>query len=389
MDIYRNKSKLKIAILIVALLVGAGSIYYTEKLVKTLAKKEQKLIDLYSKGLKYAVDPKNTSDLTFLFQEILDSNNTIPVILTDEMGLPLSYLNVQVPKGLSEEQKDDFLKKEIEVMKKEYPPIIVDYSELGFKNYIYYKNSYFLSQLMYYPYIQLSIIAALGIIAYVAFSYSRNAEQNRVWVGLAKETAHQLGTPLSSLMAWVEILKSNPEPSSKEMAEELAKDVQRLEMITARFSNIGSAPTLVDENIYDAAQSVISYLDSRTSDKVKFSLTTELDKNTTVKINKPLFDWVIENICKNGIDAMEGIGNISLKISRVNNKIALDISDSGKGIPRSKFKEVFKPGYTTKKRGWGLGLTLVKRIVENYHKGKIYVYNSEPGKGTTFRILID
>lgn len=371
----------------ISLMVGIGSIYYTQTLVEKLAQREQKLIDLYAKGLKYAVDPKTNSDLTFLFQEVLDSNNTIPVILTDETGMPQSYLNVDIPKKASEQQKQKLLAREIEEMKSIYPPIVIDYSELGFKNYIYYKNSYFLTQLMYYPYIQLSIIAALGIIAYVAFSYSRNAEQNRVWVGLAKETAHQLGTPLSSLIAWVEILKSTPE--NKETAMELEKDVQRLEMITARFSNIGSSPAPSNEDAYEAVRDVITYLDSRTSTKVGFEIVEEIPPKTTIRINKPLFDWVLENICKNGIDAMDGMGKISIRISEVNKKIAIDISDTGKGIPRSKFKDVFKPGYTTKKRGWGLGLTLVKRIVENYHNGKIFVLESEPGKGTTFRVLME
>jgi len=386
-DIYNNKSKFKIAILVISLLVGIGSIYYTQTLVNKLAQREQKLIDLYAKGLQYAVDPKTNSDLTFLFQEILDSNSTIPVILTDEKGTPQSYLNIDIPKTATEKEKEKLLLKEIEEMKSIYPPIVIDYSELGFKNYIYYKNSHFLTQLMYYPYIQLSIIAALAIIAYVAFSYSRNAEQNRVWVGLAKETAHQLGTPLSSLIAWVELLKSMPE--NHDTAIELQKDVQRLEMITARFSNIGSSPAPTEENIYNAVKDVIDYLDSRTSDKVSFEIVQQVPADTTIRINKPLFDWVLENICKNGIDAMDGVGKITIRISEVNKKIAIDISDTGKGIPRSKFKDVFKPGYTTKKRGWGLGLTLVKRIVENYHHGKIFVLESEAGKGTTFRVLME
>ncbi len=387
MDIYNNKSKFKIAILVISLLVGLGSIYYTQTLVQKLAQREQKLIDLYAKSLQYAVDPKNNSDLTFLFQEILDSNSTIPVILTDENGVPQSSLNIDLPKNISEKEKEKLLTQEVVKMKQLRAPIVIDYSELGFKNYIYYENSKSLTQLMYYPYIQLSIIAALGIIAYVAFSYSRNSEQNRVWVGLAKETAHQLGTPLSSLIAWVEILKSTPE--NRETAIELEKDVQRLEMITARFSNIGSAPAPKNENALATVNDIVNYLDSRTSKKVVFVVKTEVSSTTTIKINKPLFDWVLENICKNGIDAMDGIGRLTLKISEVNHKIAIDISDTGKGVPRSKFKDVFKPGYTTKKRGWGLGLTLVKRIVENYHNGKIFVLESEAGIGTTFRVLME
>jgi signal transduction histidine kinase len=242
---------------------------------------------------------------------------------------------------------------------------------------------------LYYPYVQLTIIAIFAIIAYMAFSYSRNAEQNRVWVGLAKETAHQLGTPLSSLMAWVELFRSNPKYQNDEVVGELEKDVSRLEMITARFSSIGSVPTMIDENIFDAINNTVQYLRARVSRKVNFSLTSELPHDATGKINKALFDWVIENICKNAIDAMNGIGSINIHISSYNNaRLAIDISDTGKGIPRSKFTQVFEPGYTTKQRGWGLGLTLVKRIVQNYHGGKIFVLNSELGKGTTFRILL-
>ncbi|HEY8400905.1 MAG TPA: HAMP domain-containing sensor histidine kinase, partial [Cytophagaceae bacterium] len=364
------------------------SIYYTNTLVKKLAEREEKLIDLYAKGLQFAVDPDNNGNLTFLFQEIIEANNSIPVILTDEFENPISDKNISFPKKASEAEIKEILKKEIQLMKAEHAPIVVEYA--GIKNYIFYRNSYLLTQLVYYPYIQLTVIAIFAIIAYLAFSYSRNAEQNRVWVGLAKETAHQLGTPLSSLMAWVELFKSNPNYQNDEIVAELEKDVNRLEMITSRFSNIGSVPILNNENIECAITTGVNYLRNRISDKIVFSIESELPPETTAKINKPLFDWVIENICKNAADAITGPGFINIKISGIaDNKIAIDISDSGKGIPRSKISDVFKPGYTTKKRGWGLGLTLVKRIVENYHKGKIFVLSSEVGKGTTFRIIIN
>lgn len=389
MNIYENKATFKALIVGVSLLVGFASIYYSQHLVNKLAQREKKLIDLYAKGLEYAVNSESSAGLTFVFKEILDSNSTIPVILADSDGLPLNSVNVEIPTGLSEEETTAFLKIEIEEMKSIYEPIVIDYKDLGIKNYIYYQNSYFLHQLKLYPYIQLGVIGALGLIAYLAFSYSRSAEQNRVWVGLAKETAHQLGTPLSSLNAWVELLRMKPD--CEDVVIELEKDVKRLETITARFSNIGFAPTLSKLNVLDTVNSSMHYLQSRTSNKVQLITEQNSSEALFAMINKPLFDWVIENLCKNGIDAMEGNGNIYLRISEVPGKvprIIIDVQDEGKGIPRRKFQDVFKPGFTTKKHGWGLGLTLTKRIIEQYHNGEIFVHHSEPGKGTTFRILL-
>jgi len=387
-EIYNSKSRFKLIILIIAIVIGGASIYYTQRLVNRLADREKKLIDLYAKALKFAGNSDNAGDLSFIFEEIVKANNSIPVILTDESRIPVNSKNVDLPKNLSQDQENKILLSELNEMRAEHDSIEIEFAP-GFKNYIFYKNSFLLRQLLYYPYVQLTIIAIFAIIAYMAFSYSRNAEQNRVWVGLAKETAHQLGTPLSSLMAWVELFRSNPKYQDDEVVGELEKDVSRLEMITARFSSIGSVPTMVDENMFSAIDNTVQYLKARVSRKVNFTLTTELPKDATAKINKALFDWVIENICKNAIDAMNGIGSINIHISSFNNaRLAIDITDTGKGIPRSKFAQVFEPGYTTKQRGWGLGLTLVKRIVQNYHGGKIFVLNSELGKGTTFRILL-
>lgn len=380
--------RFKIFVLFAALLIGTISIYYTQQLVSKLAEREQKLVDLYAKGLKFVADPENNGNLTFLFQEIIEANNSIPVILTDDMGTPVSGKNIDFPPGASKEQKKKILEVEVLEMKKEHEPIVVEPAP-GLKNYIFYRNSFLLRQLIYYPYAQLTVIGIFSFIAFMAFSYSKNAEQNRVWVGLAKETAHQLGTPLSSLMAWVELFKADP-GIDKNIVSELEKDVSRLEMITSRFSNIGSVPTLASENIFDAVENILNYLKTRVSSKVQIALTTGIARTATAQLNKPLFDWVIENICKNAIDAMEGKGSIHLHVFSIGEeKIALDITDTGKGIPKSKMQEVFQPGYTTKKRGWGLGLTLVKRIVENYHRGKIFVLASEIGKGTTFRIILN
>ena len=253
------------------------------------------------------------------------------------------------------------------------------------KNYIYYKESYLLLQLKYYPYIQLFIILLFITVAYFAFSSSRNAEQNKVWVGLTKETAHQLGTPTSSLMAWAELIKTRLQDS--EFADEFEKDVKRLEIITDRFSKIGSVPKLIPSSLSETIESSISYLKSRSSTNISFKIDCE-DQNIIIPLSRNLFEWVIENLCKNAIDAISGKGSIQISVKRVNKKVVIDISDSGKGIAKSKFKTIFKPGYTTKTRGWGLGLSLAKRIIENYHSGKIFVLSSEIGKGTTFRIIL-
>ena len=255
--------------------------------------------------------------------------------------------------------------------------------------FVYFRNSRLLRQLSAYPYIQLSVIAIFGFIAYLAFSYSRRAEQNRVWVGLAKETAHQLGTPLSSLMAWVDYLREMPAMSEKgDVIMELDKDVKRLEMITSRFSNIGSAPVLKNEPVFEVVETIVNYLKPRVSSKVVFKI-SESKPGITAKLNRPLFEWVIENVVKNGVDAMSGIGKITITIgSETKGAVHIDIADDGKGIMKGKVKEVFKPGFTTKKRGWGLGLTLVKRIIENYHMGEIFVKSSQVDVGTVFRIVL-
>ncbi len=384
-----NSSKLKVVVLIVSLSISAASIWYTQELVTKLAEREQQQINLFAKGLQAVADPNNDGGISFLFQEIIEANNSIPVILTDEAENPISDKNIDLPQNLTEAQRIQFLKTEIETMKQVQRPILVEPAE-GLKNFIFYKNSFLLTQLIYYPYIQLTIIALFAIITFVAYSYSKRSEQNRVWVGLAKETAHQLGTPLSSLIAWIELFREDPDFKNKEVLNELEKDVNRLEMITARFSNIGSTPSLHEEPLHATIAHTVDYLKTRLSKKIKISLTNILPANEMVKINKPLFDWVIENLCKNAVDAMDGSGDIRIHLFPLNeNKIGIDVADTGKGMPKSRYNEVFKPGFTTKKRGWGLGLTLVKRIIENYHHGKIAVHQSEVGKGTTFRIVMN
>ena len=388
--IYDQKSRIKLLIGAIALLIAAATVVYTNRLVQRVSEREQQQIALYAKTQRYIINTEEDSNLSFLMDEIINANTTIPVIVTKGTGTISDTKNVIIPKGLSEKAAIAFLRQEIEKMKLKHPPIVI---ELGAsqRDYIYYTDSALLAQLRTYPLVQLAVIACLGVIAYFVFSYSKRSEQNRVWVGLAKETAHQLGTPLSSLMAWQTYLSESERFRHEPIVEELSKDIRRLQIITERFSNIGSVPVLKPENILRTTQNAIDYLQSRVSRKVVFEIKTDLPTDTPALVNIPLFDWVIENICKNAVDAMDGRGSITLHLRRPvrdRTAIAIDITDTGKGIPKSKIDRVFLPGYTTKKRGWGLGLALAKRIIENYHAGKLFVKWSEVGRGTTFRLVL-
>lgn len=395
-DFYQNNSKIKWIVLVISVVISISSVFYTDVLVDQLKEREKQQVVLFAKAIEYTANANENAagDVNFVAQEILFQNNSIPIIQADEKKNILDYRNIQVDDKWTPERKEKFLRQEMEDMGETYDPIIVPLrdpqtNEVFATQYIYYENSFLLTQIIAYPYVQLSVIAIFGIIAYLAFNYSKAAEQNRVWVGLAKETAHQLGTPLSSLMAWIEVLRDDPDLKNKEIVAELEKDIRKLTVVTERFSSIGSTPVLRQENVVTLINNVIHYLRPRISSKVRLDVFT-LSENIQVMVHPPLFEWVVENLCKNAVDAIGGSGTIAIKILRgSDSKVFIDISDTGKGIPRSKIAMVFRPGFTTKKRGWGLGLTLAKRIIESYHNGKIFVKSSEENQGTTFRIALD
>ena len=387
-DFYSNQSTIKWMILIVAIIIGGGSIIYTNNLVGQLKQGEEEKIRLWAQAVEFSSSPDaDPSALTFISLNVITPDNTLPVIVIDSATNTINQV-MNVPEGSRAQENM------LEKMRAENDPfkILIRNGEGGSISdiqYVYFRNSYLLRQLSIYPYIQLSVIAVFAFIAYLAFSYSKRSEQNRVWVGMAKETAHQLGTPLSSLIAWVEYLRGMAEMEGRgDIIIELEKDITRLEMITSRFSNIGSVPVLKSENVFDVINNALNYLKPRVSSKVKFQIDAD-SPEIMAQINKPLFEWVMENIVKNGVDAMSGIGNIKVTIGQVVEKeVFIDISDDGKGIAKGAAKDVFKPGFTTKKRGWGLGLALVKRIIENYHEGRISVKSSQTDVGTVFRIIL-
>jgi hypothetical protein len=387
---YGAKEKLKVVIGINLVLISIVSLIYTDNLVNKFEERERRHVNLYAEALKNALLSNENQDLTPIFSIVYEAHDyyQIPAIYVDETGEPSFHNNINIPENISVEAQQQFQRETISAMAEEHAPIpvVLDKDKVG---YIYYSSSSLLRQLRYYPYIQLAGIFILGFLAYLAFSSTRKAEQNKVWVGLAKETAHQLGTPISSLIAWIEYFRSDPN-FDLSIADEMEKDVQRLEMITNRFSNIGSAPTLKSEDVVQVVYDFMAYLQKRVSTKVEFTIINHIPEGQTAIINKNLFEWVFENICKNAVDAMGGVGKIRITMQAApkRDELIFDITDSGKGISSANLRKLFNPGFSTKKRGWGLGLTLAKRIVENYHGGRIFVKESIPGKGTTFRIVI-
>lgn len=387
MDIYNNRSRFKAGFVVVALTIAAASLIYTNQLVQQLGQREKKLIDLYAEALEYVVKAEASEELNIYVEKIIKANESVPAILVQNDQI-MDFVNVYIPARASQARKKRILEAELNTMKEQRTPIVMEFADLGITNYLYYRESDLLYQLRYFPYVQLLVISIFGFLTFLAFDYSKRAEQNRVWAGLAKETAHQLGTPISSLMAWIDYLRLENN-SNLDTLQELEKDVRRLEMITARFSSIGSEPTLKSEDVYFLILGSTNYLQRRISTKVEWHIQNQLPRGKSLQLNRHLFEWVIENICKNAVDAMGGIGHIYLRLHEApEGDVWIDIQDTGKGMTKSQAKKVFQPGYTTKKRGWGLGLTLARRIIEDYHRGKLLVKESEPGVGTTFRIVL-
>ena len=388
-----SRSQFKWIVLLVAALISTASIYYTDYLVDKLKEREIKSIEVYASSLEYTIENEVSNTLPSVIHDIIINNDEIPLILVNSNDEIETWRNIKMDENWTEEKKQEALQKELQLMKDTYEPKHVfdrdaQTGEILDFWFIYYRNSLLLTQLTYYPIIQLIIIGVFGFIVYLIFSYSKTAEQNRVWVGLAKETAHQLGTPISSLMAWVEYFREDPAVKNRGVIEEINKDIQKLQMITERFSNIGSVPVMREEKLEGIIRNVVEYLKKRVSTKTTIELDM-LSDDVRANLNAPLFEWVLENLCKNSVDAMGGVGSIKITVMHGSDgKVIIDVSDNGKGIPKSKIKQVFNPGFTTKKRGWGLGLTLAKRIIETYHKGKIFVKSSEENVGTTFRIIL-
>lgn len=339
---------------------------------------------VYYKDSRIITELEKTLDdlINSFISETVMNSGSVPVLVTDSARTKvINFSNVDSIVV----QDSTLVMAQIASMGEKNDPIEVKFGD-HVVNYIYFTDSVIITQLQYFPFIQLVIIGLFLFISYLIFSTFRNAEQNQVWIGLAKETAHQLGTPLSSLIAWVQLLEARG--TDEETITELNKDIKRLEIITDRFSKIGSAPELTETEISEVMNNTIDYLRPRISKKVEFEITQNQEGSIKARLNQPLFSWVIENIIKNAVDAMNGKGKISVEISNEIQNVYIDITDNGKGISTSSHKAVFQPGYTTKKRGWGLGLSLAKRIIENYHSGKIFVKRSEPDVGTTFRIVL-
>lgn len=401
---YQSKKRWKYLLMFFAVIIAGSSLLYTQYLVKNIAISERTRAQVWAQTMKQVFKTVDEDHLNFVF--LVRDSLTVPAIVTDEKGdfkfargLDTTKTFIELPPEPETNDKNKkapifdlkYFENELAIMKAQHEPIKIKMEMPGLGETIwnvYYKESQLLSQLRVFPYVQLTIIAIFLGVAYSAFSSSRKSEQNQVWVGLAKETAHQLGTPISSLLAWIELLKDKFNAEEDPLIAEMANDVKRLEIVADRFSKIGSKPVLDPHSVFEVIKDFVDYFSIRVTDKIKFEVTG--DRYLKAGINVPLFDWVIENLLKNAVNAIEGPGSIKVDIlaSKARNQVYIDVTDTGKGIPRSKFATVFRPGYTTRKRGWGLGLSLTKRMVENYHNGQVFVKDSELGKGTTFRIVL-
>jgi len=369
---------------IIAIAIISGTIFYSQFLARKIAKDERQRVEVWVEAGKLLVtDSTGISDK--LVGIIISENNTIPIIQTDEKGMIIDQINLDSAKFAD---NPNYVTKKLKEFQSQNDPI--EWANPGDstkRNIYYYGHTSLLNQVRYYPVVQLLIVSLFIIITITALTTSFKSSQNQVWAGMAKETAHQLGTPLTSLQGWIEMLKEYPE--TQKIVQEMEKDTNRLILVSDRFGKIGSTPQLENHNIVQQVQTMVDYMKKRASGKVSFSINTREKNNIPAMISPPLFDWVIENLLKNALDAMEGKGSIKVLMIENNTQIIIDVTDSGKGIAAININKVFKPGFTTKKRGWGLGLSLSKRIIEQYHQGKLFVKNSELGKGTTFRIILN
>ncbi|NDW19576.1 sensor histidine kinase [Dysgonomonas sp. 216] len=378
MNLQEHNNLFKYLFIAVAVIIATSSLVVSNYLIEDLSREERQKIELWAEAMRIAASTEDENTDTNIILRILSGNETVPVILCDVDDNVMYHMNIDM-KDVQDSAL--YLKKKVIAFKKNHDAIEIDND--AFKQYVYYDDSYTLKRLQIYPFIQLGVLTIFILTSFLALLSTKKAEQNKVWVGLSKETAHQLGTPISSLMAWTEYMKLKDPDSS--IAREMDKDVERLQIVADRFSKIGSMPDPDLHEFKEVVTNSINYLQNRISKKVSFSFNFP-EEDIYVNLNNSLFSWVIENLTKNAVDAMEGKGSINYTITKSNGTIFLDISDTGKGIPKSRFKTVFSPGFTTKARGWGLGLSLTKRIIESYHNGKIYVKSSEIGVGTTFRI---
>lgn len=379
MDIYRKKQRWKLILLLAAVLIGVGSLWYTSRLVNNLEVTERQKMELWAEAIQIMNSADFDTDLAFPFS-VIESNTHIPVILTNSEGNILTFKNIDSLKATH----PGYLERQLRLAREENDSLVINLGPGEYQN-LFYRDSILLRKLIFFPYVQLGVIMLFILVSYIAFSVSRKAEQNEVWTGMSKETAHQLGTPISSLMGWMELLKqSELDPA---MVGEMEKDTSRLEKITDRFSKIGSKPALNDANLSRILTEALDYMRNRGPESVEYLLDIP-SSPIRVELNETLFEWVIENLCKNATDAIEGSGRVIIHAVETENNVIIDVEDSGKGIPKSKYRTIFKPGYTTKKRGWGLGLSLSKRIIESYHHGKIFVLSSDPFDSTVIRIIL-
>lgn len=394
-------SRFKIGLILSGFIIVAGILWYTHTIVQLLQDREKQIADLYAKSLAYLAASRSVEgDYSFVFDEVIRKSYFIdfPIVLTDADNEPIiptenAFKNLVLPQDLSDEQQRAELRRIVAELDRQNPPIRVTYQDTVVLNLVHYGESPLVTQLRWLPYVEISIIAVFILIGYAMFSYVKRTEQGNIWVGMARETAHQLGTPISSMMGWVELLKDQAGAAGGHLAEtlhDMENDLQRLQKIADRFSKIGSRPDLKDENLVEVITKVLEYFTRRLphmGKRVQISLTNT--EPIYGKINRELFEWVVENLVKNGLDAIEtGVGQITITISEHAGSVLVDIADTGKGIDLSFRKEVFRPGFSTKTRGWGLGLSLSQRIIETYHRGRLMLKESRPNAGTTFRIKL-